>query len=154
AQKESDGDSGAVDSASSAEITFAQPQDSKAILHLLQASFNRYADQLPAPYELQEAVANNHILAAKKEETLGGFLFFETQGLTSTVRYWVVDEQFRSLRLGSALMRHYFAAQKAVRRFILWVTAKNENALQKYRHYNYAPDGLVDHVLANALIPQ
>ena len=50
-------------------------------------------------------------------------------------------------------MRHYFSAQQAVRRFVLWVTAANEDALNKYRHYGYNPDGLVDHVLANPLVP-
>jgi len=64
-----------------------------------------------------------------------------------------VAEQFRAFGLGSVLMRHYFSGQQAVRRFMLWVTAANENALQKYQHYGYAPDGLVDYVLANSLIP-
>jgi GNAT superfamily N-acetyltransferase len=85
---------------------------------------------------------------------LAAMLFFETQGFTSTVRYWVVSDKFQSRGFGSALMRHYFTLQSAVRRFILWVTIDNENALQKYRHYGYTPDGLVDHVLVNSLIPE
>jgi hypothetical protein len=49
-------------------------------------------------------------------------------------------------------MRYYLATHGAVRRFILWVTVSNENAVQKYRHYGYAPDGLIDDVLVNQMI--
>jgi len=134
------------------EVLWADKPDCQAIIDLIESSFDRYADQLPMPYEIDAAIAARHILTVKCDGTLAALLFFETQGLTSTVRYWVVAERFRSHRFGSALMRHYFAAQSAVRRFILWVTADNENAVLKYRHYGYSPDGLVDHVLVNEMI--
>jgi ribosomal protein S18 acetylase RimI-like enzyme len=79
-------------------------------------------------------------------------LFFETQGLASSVRFWAVSEKFRDRRVGSALMQHYFQIHGSVRRFTLWVNASNENAITKYRHYGYAPDGLMDHVLVNQMI--
>jgi hypothetical protein len=104
------------------------------------------------PYEIEEALTARQILALKCDGALAALLFFETQGFTSTVRYWVVAERFRSNRFGATLIRHYFASHPAVRRFILWVTADNENAVQKYRHYGYAPDGLVDYVLVNEMI--
>ena len=134
------------------EVRCADKSDCQAILKLLECSFDRYADQLPMLYEVEAAVAGRQVLAVKYEGTVAGLLFYETQGFTSTVRYWVVDQRFKSHRFGSALMRQYLAAQGAVRRFILWVTADNENALLKYRHYGYAPDGLIDHVLANKFI--
>jgi RimJ/RimL family protein N-acetyltransferase len=49
-------------------------------------------------------------------------------------------------------MRHYLGAPGGIRRFTLWVNAENQNAIQKYEHYGYAADGLVDHVLANEMI--
>ena len=134
------------------EVTCADKADCPAIMELLETAFDRYADQLPMAYEIEAAIAARQILVVKREGALAALLFFETQGLTSTIRYWVVAERFRSHRLGSVLMRHYFAAQSAARRFILWVTAVNENAVLKYRHYGYNPDGLVDHVLVNELI--
>ncbi len=149
----SDGEMAGVRGSESApQVTFANATDAQPILSLLESSFDRYADQLPMPCEIEAAIANQHILTIKISGALTALLFFETQGLTSTVRYWAVPQPFRSHRLGSALMRHYFAAHSAVRRFILWVTANNDSALQKYQHYGYAPDGLVDHVLANARI--
>lgn len=138
--------------AAGAPVDFAGRPDAPAILELLCRSFDRYAEQLPMLYEIEAAIDSRQILAAKREEKLAGLLFFETQGLTSTVRYWLVDEAFRAFRFGSALMQRYFATQPMVRRFVLWVLADNENAIQKYQHYGYAADGLVDLVLANKII--
>ena len=47
------------------------------------------------------------------------------------------------------LQRRESGHDSAVRRFILWVIADNANAIKKYQHYGYTPDGLVDCVLAN-----
>jgi ribosomal protein S18 acetylase RimI-like enzyme len=138
----------------SSQIVCAELNDRDAILKLLNSSFNHYADQIPTDYEIEAAISARQILAIKCDGALAAMLFFETQGFTSTVRYWVVSDKFQSRGFGSALMRHYFTLQSAVRRFILWVTIDNENALQKYRHYGYSPDGLVDHVLVNSLIPE
>jgi hypothetical protein len=139
-------------SADDAKVVYADKTDCQAIMDLLECSFDRYADQLPMLYEIEATIEARQILAIKCEGTLAALLFFENQGFTSTVRYWVVAERFRSQRLGSILMRHYLAAQSAVRRFILWVTADNDNAVSKYRHYGYAPDGLIDHVLVNRIV--
>jgi ribosomal protein S18 acetylase RimI-like enzyme len=133
----------------SSSIAIAPDADASAILELIERSFDRYADQLPTLYEIQAAVAAGQIFIIKPDGEIAALLFFETQGLTSTIRYWLVAADYHSRGLGSALIRHYFSSQSAVRRFILWVTATNDNAIQKYRHYGYAPDGLVDYVLVN-----
>jgi ribosomal protein S18 acetylase RimI-like enzyme len=132
-----------------AEIELATESDAPEILGLIERFFDRFADQLPTLYELESAIAARQILVIKQNGEIAALLCFETQGLTSTIRYWLVAAQFHSRGFGSALIRHYFSTQPAVRRFILWVTATNENAIQKYQHYGYAPDGLVDHVLLN-----
>lgn len=131
---------------------FAEKSDCHAALELIENLFDHYGEQLPLPYEMEAAIESRQVLAFKREGELAGLLFFETQGLASTVRFWAVSEKFRAQRVGAALMHHYFQTQAAVRRFTLWVDADNENAIQKYRHYGYAPDGLVDCVLANEMI--
>ena len=136
----------------STEVIWAQQTDRQAIINLLETSFDHYADQLPVPYEVEAAIEAHQILAIRCEGALAALLFFESQGFTSSVRYWVVADRFQSHRFGSALIRHYFTTQSAVRRFILWVTADNENAVMKYRHYGYHPDSLVDQVLVNEMI--
>jgi len=128
-------------------IEVAASGDAPQILGLIERFFDRYADQLPTSYEIEAAVAARQIFIIKQNGAIAALLFFETQGMTSTIRYWLVATHFHSRGFGSALIRHYFYSQSAVRRFMLWVTAGNENTIQKYRHYGYAPDGLVDHVL-------
>jgi ribosomal protein S18 acetylase RimI-like enzyme len=130
----------------------AEEADAPAVLALIENSFDRYGEQIPELREIEAAIENRQVLVIRCDGALAGLLFFETQGVASTVRFWVVAEKFRARRVGSALMQHYFQTQGAVRRFTLWVNANNENAIAKYRHYGYAPDGLVDHVLANRLI--
>lgn len=131
---------------------YAVRADCDPILNLLDRSFDRYAEQLPTLHEIETAVDERQILAAKCGDELAGLLFFETQGFTSAVRYWLVVEKFRASRYGSALMRRYFAVHSAVQRFVLWVVADNAAAIQKYQHYGFVPDKLVDQVLANEMI--
>jgi len=133
-------------------VVYAEKTDAPAISDLLGRSFDRLAEQLPMPYEIESAIESRQILVVKSQGMLGGLLFFETHGFTSTVRYWLVAEEFRASHLGSTLMRHFFATQSAVRRFVLWVIADNANAVQKYQHYGFIPDGLIDYVLANEKI--
>jgi ribosomal protein S18 acetylase RimI-like enzyme len=134
-------------------VVCADKADCSAILALIESAFDRCAEQLPQLYEIESAVDHRQVLVAKRDQAVAGLLFFETQGLASSIRFWAVARQFHSLGIGSLLMRHYFGTQSAVRRFTLWVNTVNENAITKYGHYGYAPDGLVDHVLANHIIP-
>jgi len=133
-------------------VVCAEASDCPAVLELTESLFDRFSDQLPMLYEIEAAVANRQVLVVRRDGVLAGLLFFETQGLASTVRFWAVAKKFRTLGAGSALMQHYLNNQSGVRRFTLWVNASNQNAIQKYGHYSYAPDGLVDHVLANQMV--
>jgi ribosomal protein S18 acetylase RimI-like enzyme len=136
-----------------ATVVWAEPEDAPAALELLEEAFDRFADQLPCLREIDAAIAARQILVVKIEGRLAALLYFETQGFTSVVRYWAVAAEFRARRLGAALMRRYLELHSSVRRFTLWVVSENRNAIEKYRHYGYEPDGLVDHVLVNELIP-
>jgi len=135
-------------------VVWAEAADRPAALELIESAFDRYGEQIPTPYEMEAAIASRQMLVVKSEGRLAGLLFFETQGITSTVRFWAVAEDFRGRHIGSSLMRQYFRIHAPVRRFTLWVNSANENALTKYRHYGYAPDSLVDQVFANEMIRQ
>jgi len=76
-----------------------------------------------------------------------GLLFFEVTGQSSLLRHWLVAPAHRDQRIGARLMRRYFADCKDVRRFLLWVISDNHNAIDRYRHYGYQQDGLIDQVL-------
>jgi len=135
-----------------ARTVFAEKRDGQAMLALIESAFDQYAKHIPSPDEIESAIEACQILIIRQGEHPAGLLFFETRGVTSTLRFWTVAREFRDLHLGAALMRHYLASQTAVRRFVLWVNADNADALRKYRHYHYANDGVVDCVLANEWI--
>ncbi len=135
-------------------VVHAEPADTEGILRIIEESFNHYAEQLPTVYELENAIQKQQITVVKSEGNIAGLLYSETQGVASTVRFWAVDQRFRSLRVGSALMLSYLKTHAgAIKRFTLWVNGANQNAIQKYEHYGYAPDGYVDQVLANERVP-
>jgi hypothetical protein len=138
--------------ATDSRVVVADKTDCQPILDLLLRSFDCRAEQIPMLYEIEAAVEVGQIRVARCADTLAGLLFFETQGITSLLRYWLIAPEFRSQRFGSGLMHRYFAEHPAVRRFLLWVIASNTNAISKYEHYGFAPEGLVDYVLANEKI--
>jgi len=140
------------DKSENGKIEFANIADARDVVDLLESAFDRFGEQLPLLYEIQAAIETRQVLIARHEGKIAGLLFFETQGMSSTLRFWAVAQQYRELKFGSALMRQYFTTQGAVKRFVLWVAADNVNAVQKYSHYGYKPDGLVDYVLANRMI--
>lgn len=127
----------------------AEMPDAMCTLRLIEDTFDQHAEQLPTLYEIELAIAQREILLARREGQIAGLLFFERQGFSSTVRFWVVASEYQGTGVGSSLMTAYFRKQKAVRRFTLWVNKLNTKAIQKYRHYGYVPDGLIDYVLVN-----
>ena len=133
-------------------VGVAGKADCQSILDMLLRLFDCRVGQIPMLYEIEAAVECGQIWVARGGGALAGLLFFETQGLTSTLRYWLVAPEFQTQRFGSGLMHRYFAGHPAVRRFLLWVAADNASAIAKYEHYGFAPDGLVDCVLANDIM--
>ena len=133
-------------------VLLATRHDAGAIMVLLETAFDRYAMQLPSPEEIEAAVESSEILLLKRSDALAGLLFFETHGVTSTLRFWAVAQEFHGTCVGSSLIWHYLATQGGVRRFVLWADADDRVLIEKYRHYHYAEDGVVDYVLTNDLI--
>jgi hypothetical protein len=74
-------------------------------------------------------------------------LVFSSDGLTTTLRFWLVPAEFRGMGLGDLLLRRYFAECAASRRFILWVHCGNDDALRRYLDYGYCPDGAIDRIM-------
>ncbi|MCE9583001.1 MAG: hypothetical protein K8T20_10945 [Planctomycetes bacterium] len=134
-------------------VAFAASTDSPAVMELLEATFDRFSEPLPDAAELGAAIAGDQVLICRIHGALAGVFYFERQGVTATGRFCVVAEPYRSARVFSALMRRYFEVHREAKRFLLWVAAGNANAVDKYRHYGFEPDGLLDEVLVNALVP-
>lgn len=130
-----------------AEVVFATPDDAAALAGMLEAALDRYTEQIPNEAEMKRAAAERKVLVIKSGAAIAGLLFFEVTGQSSLLRHWLVDGAHRDQRIGARLMRRYFADCKDVRRFVLWVISDNHNAIDRYRHYGYQQDGLIDQVL-------
>jgi len=129
---------------------FAQDTEAQPILAMLEWSFDRYAEQLPDLAEILAAVRAKQVLVVREKSQIAGLLYFELAGLTARVRYWLVQESHRDRKVGSRLMHGFFAQSAGARRFLLWVLEDNATAIERYRHYGFAPDGLLDRVMMSA----
>jgi ribosomal protein S18 acetylase RimI-like enzyme len=134
-------------------IRWARPGDGKEILQLLQSHFDPITKQLPLPFEVEKAIEAEQIFIAQVDGRPAGFLWFETQGRSSLLRFWLVDRPFQNQLLGSALMQRYFECSPQVRRFVLWVLDSNIEAIDRYVHYGFESERLRDIILGNDHIP-
>ena len=125
----------------------AEEQDETGIERLIEERFDPLTDQIPTADEIRTARKNGQILIWREKGRVAALLFFETTGFTSTIRYWAVGQEFESRGFGSSLLRTYLRIHATVKRFVLWVNEKNENAIQKYQRFGYQPDGLKDQIL-------
>jgi ribosomal protein S18 acetylase RimI-like enzyme len=128
-------------------VVFASRDDAAALAGMLETALDRHAEQIPDEDELTRAASERKILVIRSGGAIAGLLFFELTGQSSLLRHWLVDPAHRDQRIGARLMRRYFADCKDVRRFLLWVISDNHNAIDRYRHYGYQQDGLIDQVL-------
>jgi GNAT superfamily N-acetyltransferase len=128
-------------------LALASRDDAAALAGMLDAALDRHAEQIPDEDEMARAAADRQVLILRSGAALAGLLFFEVTGQSSLLRHWLVDPAHRDQRVGARLMRRYFADCKDVRRFLLWVISDNHNAIDRYRHYGYQQDGLIDQVL-------
>lgn len=134
------------------EVVFASASDGAALASMLETALDRFSEQIPDADEMAKAATERKVLiirsrAAGPTPPIAGMLFSEVTGQSSLLRHWLVDPAHRDQRIGARLMRRYFADCKDVRRFLLWVISDNHNAIDRYRHYGYQQDGLIDQVL-------
>jgi len=128
-------------------VVHATGEDAPLILAALQSSFDRFAEQIPPLAELATAAEQRHVLVTRSGAALAGLLHFEPQGQSAEIRYWYVSGACRGQGLGSKLMKTFFHLCPKARCVVLWVVTTNENAITKYDHYGFKPDGLLDQVM-------
>lgn len=129
------------------DVRFAAAHDAGAIVMFLERQLDRFAEQVPGLEDIVAACGKRNILLIRNGMDLAGILHFESTGLTSILRYWLVDERFRNQGVGSRLIRTMFRLCNAARRVLLWVIADNESAIAKYKRYGFGFEGLVDQVM-------
>ncbi len=129
------------------QVGYAEPADASAILVFMERLLDRFAEQIPTLEEIQADIARNNIMAVRRGEEIGGLLIFEATGLTSTLRYWLVDGRYRDQGTGARLIKTLFRLCRSGNRIVLWVISDNADAIAKYEHYGFQVDGLVDRIM-------
>lgn len=128
-------------------VEFAAPGDEEAIAAFFERLLDRFSEQIPELDEIAAAIARRNIIIVRQGDELGGLLFFETTGLTSTLRYWHVSDRRRNQGIGARLIKTFFRLCRASRRIMLWVIADNADAIAKYQHYGFQGESLVDRIM-------
>ena len=130
-----------------ANLQLAHKSNAVEILCYLETYFDKYSEQLPELDEIEDAITKNQIIVSLVDHQLAGFLYFESLGQSSILRYWFVSPDFRNQNVGSSLIRHYLYASCPNTSSQLWVVHDNYNAIDKYRHYGYKKDILEDQIM-------
>lgn len=125
-------------------VQFVGERQLSNIETLLLQEFDILVDRIPCREVINRALENRQILTIMDKNLVCGFLWYETKGQSSTIRYWCVAPAYRDQKVGSRLLKAYLAHCSASRRHVLWVKADNTNAMVRYTHYGYEPDGTND----------
>lgn len=131
-------------------LNYADKEKGIEVHNLLQTYFDPYAEQLPLIEEIYNWTDKNGIVVYSEiKETIQGFLIFDLIGQTSYLRYWFVHPDHREKKIGSTLLRNFFAESKDTKRQIFWVIDSNVNAIKRYEHYGFKKEPLFDCIMIN-----
>ena len=130
-----------------ASVRPASGSDLPRISGLLRRFFDERTEQLPYNEELAIFADRKQILVCEVDGMLAGFLIFELSTATLCLRYWFTHPDLRGRKVGSRLLRRMLDQGKDTRRQLLWVMRTNTEAIGRYRHYGFAEEDMVDHVM-------
>jgi ribosomal protein S18 acetylase RimI-like enzyme len=129
------------------EVAFGRPADQPFIQEFLDSVLDRFRDRMPDTEELAEMLSQRQALVVRRGADVGGVLIFEATGLTSHLRYWYVNPNFRDQGIGARLIKTFFRLSCGGQRIVLWVVSDNTDAIDKYQHYGFRPESLVDWIM-------
>lgn len=127
-------------------VCLADQRQIQSIEALLDNEFDLLVDQIPDRIAIEDAIKRDEILVLRDGTTLAGFLWYETKGKSSAIRYWCVSPEFRDKKVGGRLLKSYLAYCKNSIRHTLWVKEDNNNAIKRYGHYGYKTDSTYDYI--------
>ncbi len=128
-------------------VRVASMQDIPQVSHLLHKYFNDQLEQIPYDEELSDLARMGHILLCEENGTVSGFSIFEMNNTTLTLRYWFTHPDFRQNKVGSRLLRRVLEEGRGTKRQLLWVIQTNDNAIQRYKHYDFKEENMYDYVM-------
>lgn len=140
---------GTPDAARADDATVAAPDEAAEVVALLERLLDPFAEPVPEVAALRREALEERLLIIRRDGAIVGMLLYEIKGRAAHLRLWHVDDNARGLGVGRRLMRNFLArcAQAQVQRLVLWVIGDNERSIAIYRHYGFAPDGLLDRIM-------
>lgn len=131
-------------------LSYADKLKGLEVYKLLQKYFDPYSEQLPLIEEIYTWTSKNRIIIYSDDDhTIQGFLIFELIGQTSYLRYWFVHPDHREKKIGSTLLRCFFAEGRDTKRQLFWVIESNINAIKRYEHFGFKKEELFDYIMIN-----
>ena len=130
-------------------VTTANSSEIEVIFNLLHKNFDPLAEQLPTYNEISNWIKLNRIIIIKEKEEIAGFVIFDLIGVTSYLRYWFVNPNYRNRKIGSSLLNSFFIKSAETTRQLFWVIRTNQNAIKRYEHYGFREENLYDYILTN-----
>ena len=124
----------------------ARQQDVEWIGQALAADFDPFVDQFPSPEELLRLILNHQILVCLTEDGPAGFLLSFRHGSTALIKYWYVSPAYRGQGVGTLLMNALIESAPQPKRLLLWVKDRNQTAIERYEHFGFRREGLVDEI--------
>ena len=125
----------------------AHPDAVPAVAAFLERLLDPLTDQIPDIGELMDAAQDGRLLAKDHDGALAGVLMYDRKDKVVHLRYWYVAPTAWGVGVGRALMASFMASCVHSPRIVLWVIGSNDRSIAIYRHYGFATDGLLDHVM-------
>lgn len=130
------------------DVVYAGADDADEIMEILYEEFDVFISRLPTIHKLEEAISNREVTIVRQQGLLAGLAYFEKPGEKLKYLYQiVVRNAFRGTGIIDDLLIYTFKNTPKDTVFQLWAETKNEHAINKYRKYGFAPDGLVDYIM-------
>lgn len=125
----------------------ADQHQTSQIKYFLDNYFDKYAERIPTIKEIGQFISEGTVLIYG--DPCIAFLIYEGKGQTSYLRYWFVHPNYRAMGMGSLLLRSWLHRSNHAIRQIFWVIRSNQNAIDKYKHYGFTEEDMIDIVLIN-----
>ncbi|KQB44196.1 GCN5-related N-acetyltransferase [Flavobacterium daejeonense] len=119
-------------------------EDLTAIKTFLEDNFDIFAERIPSVEELKSLITGIYLIRDNRQ--IAALLISEKKGVTEELRYWLVKKEFRKKKYGGALMRYFLNKNGDTKRFVLWVDNTNEEAIDKYKHFGFSNDKIINEI--------
>lgn len=136
-----------IDYTEDASVRQASASEIPIVSQLLHKHFDAHTEQIPYDEELHEYARQGHVLICEEKGRIAGFLIYELNATTLYLRYWFTHPDYRDKKVGSRLLRRFFAEGKDTKRQLFWVIRTNENAIKRYKHYGFTEENMYDFVM-------